>query len=77
MLSELHHQQDMLTKIFFYDNKSVIALTKNPVFHDCSKNINIKYHYIRELVKDKEIVIEFCSSEDQIFLQSHLKAIYL
>lgn len=31
----------------FIDNKSAIALSKNPVHHDRSKHIDIKYHYIR------------------------------
>lgn len=34
MMSELRHQQDSPTKIFC-DDKSTIALTKNPVFQRC------------------------------------------
>ncbi|XP_066392467.1 secreted RxLR effector protein 161-like [Miscanthus floridulus] len=30
------------------DNQSAITLSKNPVFHDHSKHIDIRYHYIRE-----------------------------
>jgi hypothetical protein len=33
------------------DNQSAIALMKNPVFHDRSKHIAIRYHYIRECVE--------------------------
>jgi hypothetical protein len=50
----------------FSDSKSTIALTKNPVFHGRSKHIDIKLHYIRDLIKDIEIVVEYCTSEDQI-----------
>ena len=64
MLSELQHWQVAPTKIFC-DNKSTIALTKNPVFHSRSKHIDIKHHYIRDLIRDKEIVVEYCASEDQ------------
>ena len=63
ILGELQHQQREPTKIFC-DNKSVIALTKNLVFHGHSKHMDIKFYYIHDLVKDKEIAIEFCSSED-------------
>jgi hypothetical protein len=28
------------------ENKSCVKLTENPVFHDMSKDIEIKYHYI-------------------------------
>ena len=34
----------------FCDNKSTIAMAKNPVFHGRTKHINIRLHFIRELV---------------------------
>lgn len=37
------------------DNKSAIALTKNPVFHGRSKHIHKRYHFIRECI-EKELV---------------------
>jgi hypothetical protein len=30
----------------FCDNQSCIKLSENPVFHDKSKHVEIKYHYI-------------------------------
>lgn len=65
ILSELQHHQDGLMKVLC-DNKPMIALTKNPVFHGRSKHIDIKHHYIRDLIRDKEIMVEYCTSEDQI-----------
>lgn len=58
------------------DNKSAMALAKNPVFHGRSKHIDIKYHYIREQVNDGKIELNFCKSEDQIvdILTKPLKA---
>ena len=32
-------------------NQSCVKLLKNPVFHDKSKHIEIKYHYIRDMVQ--------------------------
>ena len=32
------------------DNQSCVQLSENPVFHDKSKHIEIKYHYIRDMV---------------------------
>jgi hypothetical protein len=33
------------------DNQSCIKMIENPVFHDRSKHIEIKYHYIRDMVE--------------------------
>jgi len=37
------------------DNKSALALAKNPVFHGRSKHIRIKYHFIRDCLEDESI----------------------
>ncbi|WVZ73865.1 hypothetical protein U9M48_022123 [Paspalum notatum var. saurae] len=38
------------------DNNSAIELTKNPVLHDRSKHIDIRFHYIRECVAGGQVV---------------------
>lgn len=48
------------------DNKSAIALAKNPVFHDRSKHIELKYHFIRDCVETKKIELEFIATEHQL-----------
>ncbi|KAG6501037.1 hypothetical protein ZIOFF_040903 [Zingiber officinale] len=65
MLGFLQHKQDDSTMVFC-DNKSTIELTKNPVFHGRSKHIDIKYHFIRDLVRENEIAVNYCKSEDQV-----------
>ena len=35
----------------YCDNHSCIKLTEDPMFHDKSKNIEIKYHYIPDMVQ--------------------------
>ncbi|KAH9697084.1 hypothetical protein KPL71_023464 [Citrus sinensis] len=47
------------------DNKSTIALSKNPVFHDRSKHIDTRYHFIRECIARKEVQIKYVKSQDQ------------
>ena len=37
--------------IIHCDNQSCIKLTENSVFHDKSKHIDLKYHYIRDMVQ--------------------------
>jgi hypothetical protein len=46
------------------DNQSCVKLTENPVFHDRSKHIEIKYHYIRDMVQRVEL--QYISTDEQI-----------
>ena len=48
------------------DNKSAIALCKNPVYHDRSKHINTRYHFIHERVEDGKIEVEHACTDDQL-----------
>jgi hypothetical protein len=48
------------------DNKSSISLAKNLVFHDRSKHIQLRYHFIHECVEDGRVEVEFVSSEHQL-----------
>uniref|UniRef100_A0A5B7BDL9 Putative polyprotein n=1 Tax=Davidia involucrata TaxID=16924 RepID=A0A5B7BDL9_DAVIN len=75
LLDELNQKKITPTKIFG-DKKSAISPSKDPVFHGRSKHIDIKFHYIHELVKGNEIAMEFCKSKDQItdILTKPLKA---
>ncbi|XP_038885842.1 secreted RxLR effector protein 161-like [Benincasa hispida] len=50
LLLELELPQEEPTKTFV-DNKSTIALAKNPVFYNRSKHIDMRYHYIRKCIK--------------------------
>lgn len=50
----------------FSDNKSTIVLSKNPTFLERFIHINIRFNKIKELIGEKEIVIEYCSTKKQI-----------
>ncbi|KAM2065116.1 hypothetical protein EV1_027912 [Malus domestica] len=65
LLKELSTPQEGPTEIYV-DNKSAIALAKNPVFHDRSKHIDIRYHYIRECIARKDVQVEYVKSQDQV-----------
>ncbi|KAH9681198.1 hypothetical protein KPL71_026879 [Citrus sinensis] len=64
LLKELGLPQEEPTEICV-DNKSAIALSKNPVFHDRSKHIDTRYHFIRECIARKEVQIKYVKSQDQ------------
>ena len=50
------------------DNQPAIALAlaKNPVLHDRSKHIDIKFHFLRVCVDGGQIVIEFVETGWQL-----------
>ena len=52
--------------VMYYDNTSTINISKNPVMHSKTKHIAIKYYFVRELVQDKEIKLEYVHTKEQI-----------
>jgi hypothetical protein len=48
------------------DNKSALALAKNLVFHDRSKHIRTKYHFIRECLEEGSIKANYIATTDQL-----------
>ena len=53
------------TMCIFYDNTSAINLSKNPVQHSKSKHIEIRYHFIRDLVEERVVCLEFIHTNNQ------------
>ena len=41
-------------------------MSENPVFHDKSKVIEIKYHYIRDMVQRGAIKVHYVATEEHI-----------
>ena len=50
----------------YCDNTSVINMSKNHVMNTKTKHIEIKYHYLRELVQGKEVKMEYDNTKEQI-----------
>ncbi len=48
------------------DNQSAICLAKNQQVHGRPKHIDIKYHFIRDLVEAGRIKLTYCASEDMV-----------
>jgi hypothetical protein len=43
-----------------------VNLFENPVFHDKSKHIEIKYHYIRDMVQRKVVHVQYLSTREKV-----------
>nr|GEY69849.1 hypothetical protein [Tanacetum cinerariifolium] len=46
------------------DNQSAIHFSRNAMFHERTKHINVRYHFIREIVESKEIKVENIVTKD-------------
>jgi hypothetical protein len=66
LLSELVEKEGGELVTIFIDNKSVIQLSKNPVLHDRSKHIDLRFHFIRQSIKQGKVNIEYSRTEDQL-----------
>jgi hypothetical protein len=65
ILESLKHKQCGPTKLFC-DNKSTISVIKDPVLHGRTKHIRMRFHFLRELVNEEVINVEYCKTDDQM-----------
>ena len=63
LLSDYGISQD--TMVVYCDNSSVIDISKNPVQHSKTKHIEIRYHFIRDLVERKIVTLEYIPTKCQ------------
>ena len=48
------------------DNKSAIALSRNPVFHERSKHIDTQFHFLRGCVENGRVKIDHVGTVGQV-----------
>jgi hypothetical protein len=48
------------------DSKSALALAKNPVFHERSKHIWVRHHFIRGCLEEGSIKASYINIKDQL-----------
>eukprot|EP00253_Pinus_taeda_P006562 PITA_06562 len=65
ILSELGFEQQHPTTLW-WDNQSAIQLCKDPVQHQRSKHIELHMHFIRKLIHDHVLEVQYCSTDDQV-----------
>jgi len=56
--------QRMDPNVIYCDNQSCIKLSKNPVFHDRSKHIDIQYHHLQDFVVKRIMLLLYVSTEE-------------
>jgi hypothetical protein len=64
LLSELGYPQGNVK--IMEDNEATIKISKNPQDHKRTKHIRIKYHFIRDQIRDGEFHLEYIPTADQL-----------
>ena len=54
------------TPVIYEDNQSAISLAKNPKDHKRTKHINVRFHFIRDLLKRNRFTIQYVPTVDQL-----------
>eukprot|EP00253_Pinus_taeda_P013507 PITA_13507 len=65
LLVNLFRRNMEATKIMC-DNQSCIKLSENPVFHDRSKHIDIRYHFVRDCAQRGAVQLSYTPTGEQV-----------
>ena len=57
---------DLNTTVILCYNQSCINMTENPMFHDRSKHLEIKYFYIQDVMQKGAINLQYVSTDEQV-----------
>jgi hypothetical protein len=65
LMSELLNKDQGAVRLF-NDNQSAQKMAYNPVFHNRTKHIAIRHHFIRNAVKEEKVALEYLNTEKMI-----------
>ena len=64
LLKELGHHQDNVT--IYEDNEAAIKISKNPQDHKRTKHIQVRYHYVRDQIRDGIFHLQYVPTAHQL-----------
>jgi hypothetical protein len=65
LLSDLVNAPDDASTLFC-DNQGAIALSKDPTFHARTKHIDVRFHFICQIVDLGHTSLEYCPTDDMV-----------
>ena len=66
LVSELLQVKELKTTVIHCDSQSAVSLSKNQVYHDRRKHVDIKYHFIRDIIKSEVVAIKNISTNENV-----------
>jgi len=64
LMADLHLKQQESTQLFV-DNQAEISISNNLVFYGKTKHFKIKFFFLREIKKEREVKLFYCKTEEQ------------
>jgi hypothetical protein len=65
-INELDLDEPLGPLLIFGDNESGLKLVRNAEFHDRTKHIDVQHHYVRELVADGYVTVDWVPTKDML-----------
>ena len=65
LLSDIGCKSEEPTTMY-EDNQGAIEISKNAKFHNRTKHIDVRFHFIREKVSTNEVKVVYLSTEDML-----------
>ena len=50
--------------VVYCDNQSVIHLSKNQMYHERTKHIDVRYHFLRDIISQGNIIVKKIGTSD-------------
>ena len=64
LCSDLHITCEDAPTVIHADNQSAIAMANNPTMTAANKHINIRHHFIRDHIKNEDVVLRYVNTLD-------------
>lgn len=65
LVNDLKISRDPVRVLILADNQSAIKVCKNPEYHKRLKHVDIRFHFIRQTIKENIVVLKYISTYEQ------------
>ena len=72
LISELLQVKELKTTVIHCDSQSAVSLSKNQVYHERTKHVDVKYHLIRDMIKSVVVAIKKISLLKNCSFTTHI-----